>query len=186
MVKNGYFFSLIIILLNSIKFSFSHIYPVKKIIFSNNIKDLYKAKNIQINFESKGYGIIFNDKSNISLIPYNLFLDIYTYFSSNEDIGLKIKKHENGLEEILINAFVEGDNFETTHFILENFGISIPAKYFLVTIEEHQIYGIRFLSKENQEFIEFGKDLIDIMNIEFKDEKNFIINNKEFITKLED
>ena len=60
MVKNGYFFPLIIILLNSIKFSFSNIYPVKKIIFSNNIKDLFKAKNIQINFESKGYGIIFN------------------------------------------------------------------------------------------------------------------------------
>ena len=90
------------------------------------------------------------------------------------------------MEEILINAYVEGDDFETTHFILENFGISIPAKYFLVTTEEHQIYGIRFFSKENQEFIEFGKDLIDIMNIEFKDEKNFIINNKEFITKLED
>ena len=56
----------------------------------------------------------------------------------------------------------------------------------MVTTEEYQIYGIRFLSKENHEFIEFGKDLIDIMNIEFKDEKNFIINNKEFINKLED
>ena len=184
MVKNEYLFLFIIILLNSLKFSFSYIFPVKKIIFTNNIKDLFSAKNIQINFESKGYGILFNDKSNISLIPYNLFLDIYNYFFHEEDISIKIKKHENGIEEILINAYVEGDDFETTHFILENFGISIPVKYFLVNTEEYQIYGIRFLSKKDQEYIEFGKDFIEVMNIEFKDEKNFVINNEEFITKL--
>ena len=184
MVKNEYLLLFIIILLNSFKFSFSYIFPVKKIIFTNNIKDLFSAKNIQINFESKGYGILFNGKSNISLIPYNLFLDIYNYFFHEEDISIKIKKHENGIEEILINAYVEGDDFETTHFILENFGISIPAKYFLVNTGEYQVYGIRFLSKKDQEYIEFGKDLIEVMNIEFKDEKNFVINNEEFITKL--
>ena len=41
-----------------------------------------------------------------------------------------------------------------------------------------------FKSNKNQEYIEFGKDLLDVMNIEFKDEKNFVINNEEFITKL--
>ena len=69
---------------------------------------------------------------------------------------------------------------------MENFGISIPAKYFLVNTEEYQIYGIRFLSKKDQEYIEFGKDLIEVMNIEFKDEKNFVIKNEEFLIKLDD
>ena len=185
MVKNEYLFLFIIILLNSLKFSFSYIFPVKKIIFTNNIKDLFSAKNIQINFESKGYGILFNGKSNISLIPYNLFLDIYKFFFGDENVGTFIKTHQNGTEELIIDAYFEGDNYETTHFILENFGISIPFKYFYVEIESQE-YSLKFLTKKNQEFIEFGKDLIDAMKIEFKDEKNFIIHNEEFITKIDE
>ena len=76
--------------------------------------------------------------------------------------------------------------YETTHFILENSGISIPFKYFYVNKNIDQSYGIVFKTRENQEYIEFGKDLINAMNIEFKDEKNFVINNKEFITKIDD
>ena len=45
-------------------------------------------------------------------------------------------------------------------------------------------YSIRFLTKKDQEYIIFGRDLIEIMDIEFKDENNFIIHNNEFITKL--
>ena len=43
-----------------------------------------------------------------------------------------------------------------------------------------------FKTRENQEYIEFGKDLIEAMNIEFKDEKNFVINNKQFITEVDE
>ena len=43
-----------------------------------------------------------------------------------------------------------------------------------------------FKSNKNQEYIEFGKDLLDVMNIEFKDEKNFVINNKEFVTIIDE
>ena len=163
-----------------------NIFPVKKIIFSNDIYNLDRTFVIQWNFESKGYGIVFNDKLNISLIPYNLFLDIYNYFAADENIVLSIKKHDNETEEILINAYIEDDNYETTHFILENSGITIPVKYFYLEKDEKHNYGIRFLSKSNQEYIEFGKDLIDAMNIEFKDEKNFVIHNEKFIIKFDE
>ena len=49
-----------------------------------------------------------------------------------------------------------------------------------------QTYGVIFKTRENQEYIEFGKDLIEAMNIEFKDEKNFVINNKQFIIEFDD
>ena len=185
MVKDN-FIVLIFLLLNSIKFSFSNIFPVKKIKFTNDIYNLGSPKTIQWNFESSGYGIIFNDKINISLIPYNLFLDIYNYFSGDEQVGLLIKKYEDGTEEMLINTYIEGENYETTHFILEKTGIKIPVKYFLIEKkEEHELYGMGFLTKENQEYIEFGKNIIDAMNIEFPDEKNFVIHNEDFIIKFD-
>ena len=149
MVKKFNFILLIFILFNSVKFSFSHIFPVKKIIFSNAINHLESTTTIQWNLESKGYGIIFNDKLNISLIPYNLFLDIYNYLVADENFALRIKKYENGIEEILINSYIQGDNYETTHFILENSGITIPVKYFYKEKDEIQLYGIGFLSKKN-------------------------------------
>jgi hypothetical protein len=65
-------------------------------------------------------------------------------------------------------------------------GISIPIKYFLIGKEENELYGLVFLTKENQEYIEFGKNLIDVMNIEFPDEKNFVIHNEEFIIKFKE
>lgn len=185
MEKTKYFFLLIFLLFNSFKISGSLIIPVKKIIFTNNIRQLPSGSNIQWNLESKGYGILFNEKSDISLIPYNLFLDIYKYFFGDENVGTFIKTHQNGTEELIIDAYFEGDNYETTHFILENFGISIPFKYFYVEIESQE-YSLKFLTKKNQEYIEFGKDLIDAMKIEFKDEKNFIIHNEEFITKIDE
>ena len=183
MVKHN-FIVLIFLLLNSIKLSISNIFPVKKIIFTNDIYNLHSSRTIQWNLESRGYGIIFNDKLNISLIPKNLFLDIYNFYSGDEQVGLRTKTYEDGTEEMLINTYIEGDNYETTHFILEKMGISIPIKYFLIGKEEHELYGLVFLTKENQEYIEFGKNLIDVMNIEFPDEKNFVIHNEEFIIKF--
>jgi hypothetical protein len=183
-IKQNFIF-LISILLNIYSFSFSNLFPVKNIIFTNDINKLYSSRTIQWNLESKGYAILFNDKINISLIPYNLFLDIYNFYAGSEDMGNFIKKYDDGTQEIIINAYIDDDNFETTHFILENMGIRIPTKYFLIE-KEHQTYRIRFFSRENQEYIEFGKDLIDAMNIEFKDEKNFVIKNEEFLIKLDD
>ena len=174
------------ILLNIIKYSFSYIFPIKKVIFSNDINKLYSRSSIQVNFESKGYGLLFNPNSNISFIPYHLFNDIKSYFYSDEQIDHSVKYYEDGKQEMIIDANIEGNNFETIHFIFEKFGISIPLEYFLIKKEKKQHYGMRFFSKENQEYIEFGKDLIDIMNLEFNDEKNFVIHNNIFYTKIDE
>ena len=39
------------------------------------------------------------------------------------------------------------------------------------------------MTNENQEVIIFGKDLIDLMDLDFIDENNIKINNEEFISK---
>ena len=179
-----FFIFYLFLLLNLIKSSY--IFPIKKIIFTSNIKNLCDTKNIQWNYEAKGYGIFFNQESNISLITYNLFNDILSYFESDEYLITKVKKLENGIQEIEIVANFENEDYETTHFILEKLGISIPFKYFYVYKNIEQTYGVIFKTRENQEYIEFGKDLLDVMNIEFKNEKNFVINNKEFVTIIDE
>ena len=103
----------------------------------------------------------------------------------DEQISHTIKYHDDGSQEMIINAYIEDNNFETLHFILENFGITIPLEYFLIKIDNFQNYRMVFFSKENQEYIEIGKDLMDKMDIEFKDEKNFVIHNEEFYTKID-
>jgi len=45
---------------------------------------------------------------------------------------LTLKKYENGTQEIIIDAYFAGEDYETLHFILENSGISIPFKYFYI------------------------------------------------------
>ena len=183
------FFNLIILYL-IIKLSFSSIhnptiFPLKKIILTDDLNKFGLANNIRLDLEPIGCGITFNNNSNISLIPFNLFSTIYVFYKGFEDIMTVIKRDKDGNQELIIYAnLVYG--FETFHFIFENFGISIPLKYFLIEKDEEQKYGIRFLTNENQEYISFGKDLIELMDIEFVDNNNFIIHNDEFISKMDE
>ena len=184
-----YFLNIIIVIL-FFEFTFASIeipsfISPKKIIIIDNLNKMNSAYGLKCNLESIGYGIFFNYNSNISLIPINLFTSIKSFFKSYDDIYSQTKYYENGTQEFIIYANLQY-GFETIHFIFENFGISIPLKYFLVEKEETEKYGIRFLTSENQENITFGKDLIDLMDIEYKDENNIIINNEEFISKMND
>ena len=76
--------------------------------------------------------------------------------------------------------------FETIHFIFEDYGITIPLQYFLIEKDKTQKYGLRFLTVENQEYIIFGKDLIELMDIEFIDKNHINIKNDEFISKMDE
>ena len=185
-----------IFFLKIIKLAFSSnqispIIPVKRTLLTDDIKSLNFSKYLYLEIDSKGYGIIFNNTSNISLIPYNLFNYIFYSYRQLEDVNPTIKKYENNIQEIIINTN-DFYGFQIIHFILENISISIPLKYFLVKknikIEEDKEpeYGICFLSRENQEYIIFGKDLLEIMNIEFKENNNIIIHNDEFIYNFEE
>ena len=115
---------------------------------------------------SKGYGLIFNNNSNISLIPYYLFTQLVAYYKSFEEVVVGPINTQDEYQELIIYAYIK--DYEYLHFILENMDISIPLKYYLTEKEETQKYGMRFISRKDQEYIVFGKDLIDIMEIEFE------------------
>ena len=98
------------------------IFPVNKIILTEDLNKLYLSSNIRCDIESKGYGIIFNNNYNISLIPFNLFNRIRCFFKEFEDIFVETKHYENELQELTIYPnLIYG--FETIHFIFINFGI---------------------------------------------------------------
>ena len=160
------------------------IFPVNKIILTEDLNKLFLSTNIRCDIESKGYGIIFNNNYNISLIPFNLFNRIRSFFKEYEDIIVETKQYENELQELIIYVnLIYG--LETIHFIFKDFGITIPLKYFLTEKDQDQKYGIRFLTNENQEAIIFGNDLIELMDLDFIDENNIKINNEEFISKMD-
>ena len=184
----SYFFYLIILItLHKLSYSLittSPVYPVNKILLTDNLSRLYFENNIRCDLESIGYGVTFNISSNISLIPYNLFHSIRLFYKGFEDLIVQTKNKENGITELIVWANLDF-GFETIHFIFEKFGISIPLKYYFVE-KEIQKYGLIFLTKEDQEYISFGKDLLDVMDVEIIDDNNFIVHNDEFISKMDD
>ena len=182
---------LIIIKISLSSNQISSIIPVKKILITDDVKTLSISRISKYNLNSVGFGIKFDNTSNVSYVPYNLFRDIAYTFKFIEDSNPTIKKM-NGIQELTVktNYFY---GFEIIHFILENIGITIPLKYYLIKKEtrkdnddEEQEYGMVFLTKEDQEYIIFGKNLIEPMKMEFKGENNFIIHNDEFISKLDE
>ena len=182
---------LIIIKISLSSNQISSIIPVKKILITDDVKTLSISRISKYNLNSVGFGIKFDNTSNVSYVPYNLFRDIAYTFKFIEDSNPTIKKM-NGIQELTVktNYFY---GFEIIHFILENIGITIPLKYYYIKKEtrkdnddEEQEYGMVFLTKEDQEYIIFGKNLIEPMKMEFKGENNFIIHNDEFISKLDE
>jgi len=180
------FFLLLIIPFSlSLSFDVSKIIPLKRIILTTNISKLHEFTNVRLDINPKGYGLTFNNNSNISLIPYTLFEEIKGFYRSFEEVIVTVKKHENGTEELMVDAFL-GNGFETPHFIFEDGGISIPLKYYFTEIKNSGRYIMRFLTTKDQDYITFGKDLIQLMDIEFKDDHTFIIKNEEFISKKDE
>ena len=186
MIFSNFFYIIILIIIIKLSISSidsSIIFPVNKILLAQDVNEMASPNRIKNDLNSIGFGITFNDSLNISLIPINLFKEIELFFKGFEDIIVRIVKYENGNKEIILFANLYY-GLETIHFIFENFGISIPLKYFLIEKDEVQKYGIRFQTNEKQEFITFGKDLIDIMGIELNGQNNLVIKNEEFLTKF--
>ena len=183
-----FFFNIIIFILIinfiSILNQISSIFPIKKILLSQELSNLELVSNIKLELGTKGYGLLFNNNSNISLIPYYLFDQIVTHYRSFEDVIVGPINTQDEYQELIIYAYIK--DYEYLHFILENMDISIPLKYYLTEKEETQKYGMRFISRKDQEYIVFGKDLIDIMEIEFEGQNNFTIHNSEFISTFGD
>ena len=182
--------AILIILINiSALFSqVSTIFPLKKLIITQNIKDFKlddRAKNNYLE-ETKGVGIIFNNDSEISIMPKQIFHYIYKFYEIVHDEIFKIESLSNGYKQLLL---IESNRpNEKVHLILEDIGITFPMKYLFIDKEEEEdfVYFFRFLTNEEQENIIIGKDLIELMNITFIDNNKLIIDNREFISEVEE
>ena len=168
---------------NSISLT-SDIFPIYKIIFSPNLNELDSNTYNFILNDIKGIGLIFDPNSTINLMPMHLMRHINKYYEHFEEVMVDFIPRDNGYSEIILNYYYGGA--ESLHLIMENSGISIPFAELFVFIYEENIHKFKFLTKENQENIIIGKDLIELMGVDLKDVNKFVINNEKYISKLED
>ena len=183
--------TILVILINiSALFSqISTIFPLKKLIITSNIKDFKLDNRYKNNYleETKGVGIIFNNDSKISTMPKQIFHNIYKFYEIvHDEIIYKIESLSNGYNQLLLIESLRPN--EKVHFILEDLGITIPLNYlfFVDEDEEDFVYFFRFLTNEEQDNIIIGKDLIELMNITFIGNNKFVINNRDFISEIEE
>ena len=166
--------------------------PVYRIMLTSDINNLDIKPYLNWEIGSKGYGIVFNKTSEKSYVPIALFERIQIFYQIYDEILQQTHLYKNGTRELIVYANLER-GYEDIHFALEFIGISIPLEYLFVEKEDNskfklkdrKKYGLRFLTRENQEFIVFGKDMIELMDIELINENDFIIHNTNFITKVD-
>ena len=178
----------ILIILSIISCSYSQIssiIPLYKIIAAEDINKIKTNQKYGYLYNTKGIGIIFNSNYNISIIPKQLFYNIYRYYHDVYFYPDKIENIVGGYEQYILFETIKPH--ETIHFILKDYGIIIPLKDLFFTKEDDEdlIYYFRFLTKEDQENIIIGKDLINLMDVTFEN-NNIIINNKDYISKIVD
>ena len=185
--KSTVLISIIIAIVFSSSFSqITQIIPLYKLLIAGDINKLKEKEKYNICIKPKGVGIIFNKTSEISIMPEQLFYEITKYYKVVYDLIDKVETTKNGYSLYLIIECLRPD--ETIHFILKDMGITIPLKTLFYDNDEDEgmVYYFRFLTKKDQENIIIGKDLIDLMDITFIDNTNFIINNKSFITNVKE
>ena len=183
--KSTVLISIIIAIVFSSSFSqITQIIPLYKLLIAGDINKFKEKEKYNICLKPKGIGIIFNQTSEISIIPEQLFYEITKYYQVAYDLIDKLEQTRNGYSLYLIIECLRPD--ETIHFILKDMGITIPLKVLFYDNDEDEgmVYYFRFLTKKDQENIIIGKDLIDLMDITFIDNNNFIINNKSFVTNI--
>ena len=185
--KSTVLISIIIAIVFSSSFSqITQIIPLYKLLIAGDINKLKEKEKYNICIKPKGVGIIFNKTSEISIMPEQLFYEITKYYHVVYDLIDKVETTKNGYSLYLIIECLRPD--ETIHFILKDMGITIPLKTLFYDNDEDEgmVYYFRFLTKKDQENIIIGKDLIDLMDITYIDNTNFIINNKSFITNVKE
>ena len=180
----SFYFYLLLDLIILSSSQISKVFPVYKIILTENIDNLfiesYLIYNAYIN--TKGIGIVFDKNSDINIMPMRLFRRIEKYY---RDYYYDMLSFETGYKDdftfLILDEYYE--NLEVPHFILEDKGIIFPLNELFKKDSEKDRYNYIFLGKENQENIVIGKDLINTMNIEFKN-NDFFIHNDDFVMKL--
>ena len=125
-----------------------------------------------------------NNCGNREFVQYDEHLTITCYYKEERGFlnsrtwniyDMYEKEIGNGLQ-VLITHIFNPVCFPAVNFILDDRAIKIPTEFLF---KKKDVYEFVFLMKENQDKIVFGKDLIDLMNIEFIN-NGIIIHNKTF------
>ena len=149
------------------------LYEVHRIIMNDNLSDMEKSS---YQFFHKGMILAFDPSLNHSLIPLQIENEIKNGFYTIVEFSEPYEKEiGNGLQ-VLITHIFNPVCFPAVNFILDDRAIKIPTEFLF---KKKDVYEFVFLMKENQDKIVFGKDLIDLMNIEFIN-NGFVIHNKTF------
>ena len=149
------------------------LYQVHRIIMSDDLNDMEKSS---YQFFHKGMILSFDPSLNYSLIPLQIENEIKNGFYTIVEFSEPYEKEiGNGLQ-VLITHIFNPVCFPAVNFILDDRAIKIPTEFLF---KKKNVYEFVFLMKENQDKIVFGKDLIDLMNIEFIN-NGFVIHNKTF------
>ena len=173
------YFLTITILIHKISNLYSE--GIQEIIISNDINNI---QNYRYHFKTKGIQLIFDLNSSINVIPAKIKTEIY-------ENGLNIS---NPYDEPFIVPIDDGysklrsmvcDNnmFPSLNLIFKNYGITFPTNYLFPKIG-NKLYEFIFLIHNDIENIIIGRDLIELMDINF--EKGVEIRNKDFVIKLND
>ena len=166
----------------------SRIYPIHHLIITSNINHtiLINEDYFYYSLNTKGVGIIFDYNSEINLIPFYLFKQIKKILDIwNLDNYSFIKDKDNNYQELIFYGYL--NNIISFHFITDSIGLTFPNDIlFPKVLNTIGSYTFSFLSKENQENIIIGKNMTDSMKIEFLENNEFIINNKDFISSIEE
>ena len=160
------------------------LYPivqVHRIIMNDNITDMEKTS---YQFSHKGMILTFDPNLNYSIIPLQIENEIKNGFYSIIEYSEPYERDIGNGFQVLITHVFNPICFPTVNFILEGRAIIIPTNFLF---RKKDVYEFIFLIKENQDKIIFGKDLINLMDIEFINNNNdFVIHNKTFEVIIND
>ena len=144
------------------------------------------SRYLYLSLNTKGVGIIFDYNSEINLIPYHLINQIKKYVEIFllDGYTFLIEKGKDYQELVFFGYIFKTISF---NFITENIGITFPNNI-LFPKAPNSIgqFSFAFLSKEDQDNIIIGKNLINLMELEFNEKNEFIINNKSFISSVQE
>ena len=156
-------------------------YEVHRIILNDDINNMEKTS---YQFFHKGMILTFDPNLNYSLIPLQIENEMKNGFYSIVEFSDPYEIDVDNGNKALITHIYDPVCFSAINFILDDKGIKIPNEFLFK--KKNNVYEFIFLMKENQNKIIFGKDLIDLMKIEFIDDNKFIIKNKTFEISLND
>ena len=188
-MRMHFLFILIIIFMSS-SIESSPVSEVYKVILSQNINDIgvksLQVYNIYLIMNLKGLSIIFDNDSEISLMPMSLFEQISSFYKDtySNTCFFQTKSKENGGLELTLDG--DCPKLETVHYILKDRGISIPINELFKKNGDNAYYSFAFVGNDNVDRIIFGKNLIEKMEIELIGDNDYIIHNQDFVAKVDD